>query len=362
MDSVSEVGFSSAVAIILLVYKNSTNFQDAHRATDSSVDYPSVLVQKIGEAVEAAAAKLAPASVRAGFVTETGLAFNRRFQMKDGSVRFNPGALNPDIVRPAGPIDSQVGVLLIDRPGDKKPFAGLTVFALHLDTVGGTAYSADYPFFLGEELRRAFGPNFLSVFGAGTCGDINHIDVSRRDRAKTEEIGRQLGRDVVEQTGALKPLQHPALAVLSKTLELPLQTATADELAAARKVLARLGTEPTPFLELVKAAKIIDLADTYKTPTTALEVQVFRLDGSTALVTLPGEVFVEHGLALKKASPFPTTLVVELANACPAYIPTLKAAREGSYEVLNSRLAPGGGEKLVEAAVGMLKQLHTSKP
>jgi hypothetical protein len=36
MDSVSEVGFSSTIANILLVYKDSTNFQDAHRQ-DTSV-------------------------------------------------------------------------------------------------------------------------------------------------------------------------------------------------------------------------------------------------------------------------------------------------------------------------------------
>lgn len=74
-------------------------------------------------------------------------------------------------------------------------------------------------------------------------------------------------------------------------------------------------------------------------------------------MTLPGEVFVEHGLAIKKASPFRTTLVIELANDVPAYIPTRKALAEGSYETVNSRLQPGGGEMMVEAAVEILKQL-----
>ena len=43
---------------------------------------------------------------------QQGLSFNRRFHMKDGTVRFNPGVLNPDIVRAAGPIDPNVGVVL----------------------------------------------------------------------------------------------------------------------------------------------------------------------------------------------------------------------------------------------------------
>jgi hypothetical protein len=325
-----------------------------------AVDYPAVLVKKVAEAVEAARGRLAATSIKAGFVTEPKLSFNRRFHMKDGSVRFNPGALNPDIVRPAGPIDPQVGVLLFEPAAGGRPFAGLTVFALHLDTVGGTSYSADYPFYVEDELRRTFGPRFVSLFGAGTCGDINHIDVSRRERATTEAIGRTLGRDVTHGAGALELVRDPSLGVATATLDLPLQNVTAAEVAEARKTLSRMGVEKTPFLDTVRAAKVVDLADTYRGKTTRLEVQVFRLGPGVAIVTLPGEVFVEHGLAIKAASPFAITLVVELANACPAYVPTRKAFDEGSYEVVNSRLAPGGGEALVETAVGLLKKLDTA--
>jgi hypothetical protein len=69
------------------------------------------------------------------------------------------------------------------------------------------------------------------------------------------------------------------------------------------------------------------------------------------------EVFVDLGLAIKQASPFKTTLVVELANDCPAYVPTKKAFAEGSYEIVNSRVASGGGEKLAELAISLLKEL-----
>ena len=41
-----------------------------------------------------------------------------------------------------------------------------------------------------------------------------------------------------------------------------------------------------------------------------------------------------------------------------AYIPTKQAFVEGSYEVTNSRVEPGTGEKLVEAAIGLLKELE----
>ena len=60
---------------------------------------------------------------------------------------------------------------------------------------------------------------------------------------------------------------------------------------------------------------------------------------------------------LSDHTPFQTTLVIELANDCPAYIPTQKAFAEGSYETVNSRIQSGGGEKMVEAAVRLLKAL-----
>jgi len=76
-----------------------------------------------------------------------------------------------------------------------------------------------------------------------------------------------------------------------------------------------------------------------------------------AVVALPGEIFVELGLAIKQASPFRTTLVVELANDYPSYVPTKKAFAEGSYETVNSRVQPGTGERLVETATALLKAL-----
>jgi neutral ceramidase len=90
-----------------------------------------------------------------------------------------------------------------------------------------------------------------------------------------------------------------------------------------------------------------------------MEVQVFRLDADTAIVCLPCEIFVELGLAIKRASPFKRTLVIEICNDRPSYVPTLKAFREGSYEVTNARVKPGAGEMLVDAAVNSLRQLNS---
>jgi neutral ceramidase len=320
--------------------------------------YRAELVKKIVAAIVDAKAALAPVELKSGYAIEDRLAFNRRFHMKDGSVRFNPGNLNPDIVRVAGPVDPQVGIISLTKPGADKPSAAIVSFAMHLDTVSGTQYSADYPKVVEDLLRKTYGPDFALLFGAGTCGNINHIDVTKKEVRKTPEIGQLLGETVEKalQQGELTADGEPSLAVRSTRVDTPLQTYSEGETEQARKNLERVGTRDLPFLGQVEAYKIVDLK---RRPgnSVPLEVQAFRLNKDTAIVTLPAEIFVEIGLAIKAASPFKTTLVIELTNDSLGYIPTRQAFAEGSYETVNSRIVPGSGEKLVEAATQLLKEL-----
>jgi hypothetical protein len=325
-----------------------------------SVDYATKLTEWIVKAITEAQAAMVPVTHRSGVAHQQGLSFNRRFFMKDGSVRFNPGVLNPNIVKPCGPIDPEVGILLVADAETRRPLASLTVFALHLDTVGGTQYSADYPFYLEKVLQQELGDRFVSMFGVGTCGDINHIDVTRRERLKTQEIGETLGTTVKRRLGELPETSAPSLAVVAEVVQAPLQKYTDEEVAWAESAIEKVAIGEVPFLERVKAYKImaIQLRESNSLP---LPVQVFRLDAETAIVALSGEVFVDLGLAIKRASPFATTLVIELAHDAPGYIPTRKAFSEGSYETVNSRIEPGGGEKVVETAVRLLNQLKSGE-
>jgi hypothetical protein len=331
---------------------------DAHEPAP----YADALAEKAVEAIRQAQSRLEPVQVHAGVVREDRLAFNRRFHMKDGSVRFNPGQQNPDIVRVAGPVDPEVAIVLLKKQGSgagdgkARDVAAVVNFAMHLDTTGGTEYSADYPFFLERELRKKYGPAFLSVFATGTCGDINHIDVSIKGRRSAEEIGAMLSETVSAALPKLAAVSSPSLAVRRAVVEAPLQKVTPEQVAAAQARMAKIGSREMPFLEQVETAKVTDLA-LRKAESIPLDVHAFRLSKDTAIVTLPGEVFVELGLAIKRQSPFKTTLVVELSNDDPNYIPTEKAFAEGSYETVNSRVVPGTGEKLVAAAVKLLKEL-----
>jgi hypothetical protein len=140
-------------------------------------------------------------------------------------------------------------------------------------------------------------------------------------------------------------------------VDAPLQTYSAAEVAEAQKNLEIVGQRKLPFLDEVKAYSIVAV-QAYGNSTLPLEVQAFRISDEVAIVTLPTEIFVELGLAIKAASPFKTTIVIELANDSLGYIPTKKAFAEGSYETVNSRVQPGVGEMLVDAAVKLLKDLE----
>jgi hypothetical protein len=340
------------------------------------------VAQRLVAAIAQAKAGAGPIRLLSGTVhQQETISFNRRYLMKDGTIRFNPGFLNPDIVRPVGPIDPGLGIVLLRKPDGEKPIASLVNFALHLDTVGNyTELSADYPYYLAESLHETLGGDFVSVFATGTCGDVNHFDVSRPRQGRTGNtgqtmltpyqpkpttaspsplnapyIGKALARTVAAAIAELKE-DSPCLAVRRRTVHAPLATFSEMDLAWAKEAAGK----PMSFLMRVRAGRILGLESLRAKYGDAMpvEVQVFRLGANTAVVTLPGEVFVEHGLAIKKASPFANTLVIELANSDEMhYVPTRKAFCEGDYEVVNSRLESGGGELMVEAAAGMLKEL-----
>ena len=315
-------------------------------------------------AVKAAQQNLQPTTVRHGIGNETRLSFNRRFHMTVGPVRFNPGYQNPNIVRVAGPIDPEIGLLMFHPEKDtqwKNPTAGLSVFALHLDTVGGTKYAADYPYHLENKLRQTLGDDFVSLFGAGTCGDINHVDVTNKDRRKADQIGTLLGEAILAAEPKLQTAKQLQLKSASSLVQVPLQKYDQSRIDQAKIDILRVGDRAVSFLERVENYKIMAL-QLRNSDSIELETQVFRLNEDVAIVGLPGEIFVDLGLAIKAASPFKTTLVVELCNDAPGYLPTRKAFVEGSYETINSRIASGGAELLIQESIRLLKSLKSSHP
>jgi neutral ceramidase len=229
---------------------------------------------------------------------------------------------------------------------------------MHADTIGGTEYSADYPFYLSETLKKSLGTNYVSAFAAGTCGDINQINPNVKEPVKglevAEKLGSTLGKTVLQKVPDLSTIQKPSFAVRSETIVAPLKEVTPEKMERAREMADKVADDKTDFMTKVDIVRDLDLME--KGPLWPMEVQVFRLDKDTALVGLPCEIFVELGLSIKQQSPFKNTIVMSICNDRPSYVPTKKAFTEGSYEINNARVKPGVGEMLVETAVKLLQE------
>ncbi|HSQ55225.1 MAG TPA: hypothetical protein VLM40_05720, partial [Gemmata sp.] len=156
----------------------------------------------------------------------------------------------------------------------------------------------------------------------------------------------------------MQPTAEGPLRVSTAMVELPLAQVTAEEAIAAKQIVAQLEERKKPapkFLEQVQAFKAIDVAARLGKPH-SVEVQVISLGEELAWVSLPGEIFVDLGLQIKRGSPFKQTMIAELANGSIGYIPTRVAYSQGNYEVVSARCAEGSGEKLVDEALKQLRE------
>lgn len=322
--------------------------------------YIGQLIKNMVHSVAEAKSELKPVTIQSGKIHTEGLVFNRRYLMKDGSVKMNGGLLNPDIIRAVGPVDPDLGIILFKGKDDHKPYASLSTFAMQVATIGDIKkFSGGYPYFLETGLQQKFGEDFVSVFGEGPCADVNHLDVTKPGpqigyEVSTKPIGEALATVFLQK---LPDMKHTGedLIVRSKVVHVPLQTYSSMDLEWAKNYKGN----PPNLLVSSRLKRILSLENlrTRFGDTVPMEVQVFRLDAETAIVALPGQLFVELGLALKKASPFPSTLIITLANSHEECIPLRKAYTEGSYEIIYSRVEAGGGEMLINSALSLLNGL-----
>jgi len=331
------------------------------------MEYPEWLRSQIVQAIVSAKNKSEASQLEIGSKDINDLTFNRRYMLAGGRVQMNPGALNPAAIQPMGPADPEAGMLFIKNK-NQQPIGMLLNFALHADTKGGTEFSADFPVFLARSLSGVFGDDFITIYGQGACGNLNHVDVRQKSQRSSREIGEILASAAKENLENLQPVSLPSLRVKSKMAYIPLQDFTEEELKWAQDRDAEPLYEESAFFNRRRPMKIRSLQrirEKEAVPPTVpsgtwyipLEVQVIQLSDEAAIVGLPGELFSEHGRAIKEGSPFEMTMVIELTNSHIAYVPTQEAFKEGSYETINSRLAPGGGEMLVEEAIDLLQSL-----
>jgi neutral ceramidase len=341
-----------------------------HTGPDTGDDpYTEFLVGRIADAVALAWRRLEPAEVGWGRAAEERIAFNRRYRMKDGSVLTNPGIGNPEVVGPVGPIDPEVGVLCLRRPGGET-IGLLANYSLHYVGIPEDAdsISADYFGVFSQMIQRLRGATFVAALSNGACADINNIDVLGGARPKndryqhTERVAALVAADAFWAWNDVAfhadvPLGATMTEVLLPRRALP----SDDDQARAREIEAKVaaGRSVTMGERAFAGRTLRRINDSPEAVPTW--VQAVRI-GDLAFVTAPGELFVELGLEIKRRSPFAQTTVLELANDSVGYLPTRRAYEEGAYEPEASLFAPGCGEQLAEAALELLERLKAGNP
>jgi hypothetical protein len=188
----------------------------------------------------------------------------------------------------------------------------------------------------------------ICLFTNGAAGNINTVAVSTSFE-DVQRIGERLGVAAVNGINNAKSesaMRNVFLSCLTEKIEL--QPRQCPSLQEAQAMVQR---EPSG-----KNRRLLRLAMKLSEGPMIAEVQGIGI-GPVKIVTMPGEAFVETGLALKAAGAFS---VVGYANGWLGYFPIRSAYDEGGYEVEPgawSRVAPGSAEALQRAGENLLKKL-----
>ena len=330
--------------------------------------YHPFAVERAIEAVEQANANLQPVSIGAASGVEGRVAFNRRFVMRDGSVRTHPPTGDPNIRYAESIVDPEVGVVCL-RGEDDKVVAALLHFTCHPNHGYPHNYiCADWPGAWCDGAKEIFGSQCVPLVLNGCCGNIHHTN--HLDTHQIEDP-RLMGQRLTETTREIVPrVDYVAKGVLDwrfEVLPLPWRKMAPTVFDEARAILKK---QPTPqwlneehtrvSWDWVYEVMRLDLEkQMHRERHFDYQVQAFRI-GDVAIVALPGEPFVEGQLRLKLESPTYPTYVAHMANMYGGYIPTPEAIERGGFETLPanwSKFAPEALDLIMDKAGELLREL-----
>jgi hypothetical protein len=360
--------------------------------------YVELLHTRIVETCRRACEALEPAWVRwgQGCLDE---AVNRRQRDADGFVRkigWNPSGL----------VDCSVPVLRAVRR-DGSAIATLVGYGCHTVTTGIAllSYSPDFPGPMRELIRQVTGGECIYFQGAG--GNVMPR-IAFDDSGKAQiHLGRRLALEALhalaegpDWPAQLEPAGFASATPLDLFRWVPIEPEQ-PELAAIEE-LAEFPLLPLPSLEDARAelatseSELLD-AEQRGTPTSELRVMRYHgvnhwrrvvaelesgrprtsVTGSIgavriadgAIVTGPGEIFTEIGLAVKERSPADVTLYAGYTNGAVSYLPIAAEYPLGGYEPsygnksygLPTQVSPESERILVETGVRLVRRLFPER-
>lgn len=344
--------------------------------SNKAVDYVSFLAHRTSEAALAAFADLKNAKMGYGQGSAPGIAFVRRFKMKDGSIATNPGVNNPDIVEPVGDVDESVSVLRFDREGGDTVV--MVTFGCHPDVVGGCKYSADWPGFVCSTVERVLDGTKCVLFN-GAQGDINHVnvhptggflngmfcdfdDVSRGyDHARY--MGRVITGGVLQAFDKVQYVDVDSLKCVNRIINVPSNKPSPEELPEAKRIveLHQAGRDSelpyngmmltTVVAEALRMVNLENASDAFDMTLSGIKI------GPVAFVGIPGEPFLGIGKELKATDGYGMIIPVVCANGYEGYFPMMDSYTEGGYEARSSNFRAGVAELMISEGKILLKEM-----
>ena len=318
-------------------------------------DYRKYLLEQTVTSIKNAYADLGESSLLYGSVMDNPFAFNRRYWMKNGRVATNPGKLNPNIVKPEGPVDKEIGILAVKK-NDRLSLV-IASIANHADSTGGHMVCAGWPGRLEKGIQEKMGYDVPVMTLIAPSGNINHYDVSTNGGYSSyREIGQGYADIVMKEMGSLKELDGE-LDIKNQEIKIVGREISDKEVEVAKGTIDRLKdkkSSPTRVL----AAELIRFQKNNAGKAREFELVTLRFGKDLAITSLPGEPFTEIGMAIKKASPFGKTFVVAHAMGIAGYIPMRECFGRGGYELQPRPMggcAPDTAEMLIEKSLGSLK-------
>jgi hypothetical protein len=159
------------------------------------------------------------------------------------------------------------------------------------------------------------------------------------------------------------------LRVVQRTLRLPGKkfrppAELEAEAAALRAEVNRLRKDGTPDQVRVAIAAATQAgwraeysANYFGKETIPWELMVIAIGSTIALVSVPGEPFIETAQAISSQSPFAHTLISGYSNGGFGYMPTREAFAEGGYETEATPFSEAAAETLTGEAVRLLSEM-----
>ncbi|HIQ20105.1 MAG TPA: hypothetical protein EYH34_02540 [Planctomycetes bacterium] len=298
------------------------------RHTKAFAEWTNELVVRIGSAIRRAAESAAPCRLVLGQVQAGGMAVNRRIVTRRGIASVRRKLPADEVIGPEGPVDDRLRVAaLVGRNG--RPLAMVVHFAAHpVLEMCIKHVSPDYPGEMLLELERRH-PGCTPLFLQGACGNINPPTMERTV-ANCRRYGQRLAELADEAFKRARPAAVRPLVWGWRKIQLPWRDLDGKP-------------QPSPLETSIGALRL----------------------GDAAWGFLPGEPFVEIGLDIVGASPWPFTAVVGYADDYIGYLPTDRAFDNGGYEIGPgrwSRVDRGSQRIVTDGAIQLLHSLRKTRP